>query len=108
MVADPFRPTADVVAVLRRRRGLSTPAAAAAATPHSVAAATPSRSSTPSSVFLDSVKRCLTSIAAVRAFNRFYTGQLGGPWATASCSTPHTLGEARVLYELNSGGPSSR
>ncbi len=40
------------------------------------------------------------AIAAVRAFNRFYTGQLGvlGP---GFLRTPHTLGEARVLYELN-------
>ena len=39
------------------------------------------------------------AIAAVRAFNRFYTSRLGvlGP---GYLETPHTLGEARVLYEL--------
>jgi len=39
------------------------------------------------------------AIAAVRAFDRFYTGRLGvlGP---GFLRTPHTLGEARVLYEL--------
>jgi DNA-binding MarR family transcriptional regulator/GNAT superfamily N-acetyltransferase len=39
------------------------------------------------------------AVAEVRAFNRFYTGQLGilGPRFLAS---PHTLAEARVLFEL--------
>jgi DNA-binding MarR family transcriptional regulator/GNAT superfamily N-acetyltransferase len=39
------------------------------------------------------------AVAEVRAFNRFYTGQLGvlGPRYLA---TPHTLAEARVLFEL--------
>jgi DNA-binding MarR family transcriptional regulator/GNAT superfamily N-acetyltransferase len=39
------------------------------------------------------------AVAALRAFNRFYTGQLGmlGP---GFLSTPHTLAEARVLFEL--------
>ena len=42
------------------------------------------------------------AIAAVRAFNRFYTGRLGvlGP---RYLRTPHTLAEARVLYELMAG-----
>jgi len=39
------------------------------------------------------------AVAELRAFNRFYTGQLGmlGPRFLA---TPHTLAEARVLFEL--------
>jgi DNA-binding MarR family transcriptional regulator/GNAT superfamily N-acetyltransferase len=39
------------------------------------------------------------AVAELRAFNRFYTGQLGmlGPRYLA---TPHTLAEARVLFEL--------
>jgi len=39
------------------------------------------------------------AVASIRAFNRFYTGQLGvlGP---GFLRTQHTLGEARVLYEL--------
>ncbi len=39
------------------------------------------------------------AVAALRAFNRFYTGHLGilGP---GYLSTPHTLAEARVLFEL--------
>lgn len=39
------------------------------------------------------------AVTALRAFNRFYTGQLGmlGP---GFLSTPHTLAEARVLFEL--------
>jgi DNA-binding MarR family transcriptional regulator/GNAT superfamily N-acetyltransferase len=39
------------------------------------------------------------AVAALRAFNRFYTGHLGmlGP---GFLSTPHTLAEARVLFEL--------
>jgi len=39
------------------------------------------------------------AVAELRAFNRFYTGQLGvlGPGILA---TRHTLGEARVLFEL--------
>jgi DNA-binding MarR family transcriptional regulator/predicted GNAT family acetyltransferase len=39
------------------------------------------------------------AVSALRAFNRFYTGHLGmlGP---GFLSTPHTLAEARVLFEL--------
>jgi DNA-binding MarR family transcriptional regulator/GNAT superfamily N-acetyltransferase len=39
------------------------------------------------------------AVTALRAFNRFYTAQLGmlGP---GFLSTPHTLAEARVLFEL--------
>jgi DNA-binding MarR family transcriptional regulator/GNAT superfamily N-acetyltransferase len=39
------------------------------------------------------------AVAELRSFNRFYTGQLGvlGPRYLA---TPHTLAEARVLFEL--------
>ncbi len=39
------------------------------------------------------------AVTALRAFNRFYTGHLGmlGP---GFLSTPHTLAEARVLFEL--------
>ncbi|HTE58892.1 MAG TPA: helix-turn-helix domain-containing GNAT family N-acetyltransferase [Solirubrobacteraceae bacterium] len=39
------------------------------------------------------------AVTALRSFNRFYTGQLGmlGPRFLA---TPHTLAEARVLFEL--------
>ena len=39
------------------------------------------------------------AVAAVRAFNRFYTSELGvlGP---GFLRTPHTLAEARVLFEL--------
>jgi DNA-binding MarR family transcriptional regulator/N-acetylglutamate synthase-like GNAT family acetyltransferase len=39
------------------------------------------------------------AVAELRSFNRFYTGQLGmlGPRFLA---TPHTLAEARVLFEL--------
>ena len=39
------------------------------------------------------------AVSALRAFNRFYTGHLGflGP---GYLSTPHTLAEARVLFEL--------
>jgi DNA-binding MarR family transcriptional regulator/GNAT superfamily N-acetyltransferase len=39
------------------------------------------------------------AVAAVRAFNRFYTSELGvlGP---SFLRTPHTLAEARVLFEL--------
>jgi DNA-binding MarR family transcriptional regulator/GNAT superfamily N-acetyltransferase len=39
------------------------------------------------------------AVTALRSFNRFYTGQLGmlGP---GYLSTPHTLAEARVLFEL--------
>ena len=39
------------------------------------------------------------AVDALRAFNRFYTGHLGilGP---GFLSTPHTLAEARVLFEL--------
>jgi DNA-binding MarR family transcriptional regulator/GNAT superfamily N-acetyltransferase len=43
------------------------------------------------------------AVAELRAFNRFYTGQLGmlGPRFLA---TPHTLAEARVLFELAQSG----
>jgi DNA-binding MarR family transcriptional regulator len=38
-------------------------------------------------------------VAAVRAFNRFYTGRLG-ILGEGFLRTPHSLTEARVLYEL--------
>jgi DNA-binding MarR family transcriptional regulator/GNAT superfamily N-acetyltransferase len=43
------------------------------------------------------------AVEAVRSFNRFYTSELGvlGP---GFLSTGHTLGEARVLFELGRGG----
>jgi DNA-binding MarR family transcriptional regulator/GNAT superfamily N-acetyltransferase len=42
-------------------------------------------------------------VAAVRAFNRFYTSQLGLTRAGLH-RTPHPLAEARVLYELSANG----
>jgi DNA-binding MarR family transcriptional regulator/GNAT superfamily N-acetyltransferase len=42
-------------------------------------------------------------IAAVRRFNRFYTRQLGVRRKTY-LDSPYSLGEARVLYEIASGG----
>jgi DNA-binding MarR family transcriptional regulator/N-acetylglutamate synthase-like GNAT family acetyltransferase len=43
-------------------------------------------------------------IAAVRAFNRFYTGRLGLVRG-GLVRTPHALAEARVLYELGQADP---
>jgi DNA-binding MarR family transcriptional regulator/GNAT superfamily N-acetyltransferase len=45
------------------------------------------------------------AVAGLRAFNRFYTGHLGmlGP---GYLSTPHTLAEARVLFELAQDEPT--
>jgi DNA-binding MarR family transcriptional regulator/GNAT superfamily N-acetyltransferase len=39
------------------------------------------------------------AVAELRSFNRFYTGQLG-MLAPRFLATPHTLAEARVLFEL--------
>jgi DNA-binding MarR family transcriptional regulator len=42
-------------------------------------------------------------VAEVRRFNRFYTRQLGVLRKTY-LSSPYSLGEARVLYEIANGG----
>jgi DNA-binding MarR family transcriptional regulator/GNAT superfamily N-acetyltransferase len=42
------------------------------------------------------------TVAAVRAFNRFYTSELG-VLEPGFLRTPHTLAEARVLFELGQG-----